>query len=155
MTENAHFVSVASFEDAREMLTFQPREPAVRGDPERVRLRIFVRDHKMRELAIADRSLEAYYDRFVFTQSRKGVDEARRLALDVSYGRDPRPGAIGGHAAKMYERGPEPEPGDPDARMPAVVTWHDGEMFFLLASGELPVQDLITIAQSIHSPRAT
>jgi hypothetical protein len=154
MTENLHFASVATLQDAREMLTFQPVEPMFTAGLTGARLRIFVRDHKMRELAIGERSLEAYYDRFVLTQSRKGMEEARRLALDVSYGRNPREGAIGGHAARIYELGPEPEPDDIDGRMPSVVTWHDGEMFFLIASGEMPVSELIPIAASIYAPRS-
>jgi hypothetical protein len=36
--------------------------------------------------------------------------------------------------------------------MPSVVTWHDGEMFFLIASGEMKVEELIPIAVSIYAP---
>ena len=154
MTENRHFASVPSWTAAREMLTFQPLEPAFTAGLGPPSFRIFIRDHKMRELAVGDRSLEVHYGRFVLSQSRKGVDEARRLALDVSYGREPHDGSVAGRAARVYELGPEPEPDDIDGRMPSVVTWHDGEMFFLIASGEMPVAELIPIAVSIY-PHST
>jgi hypothetical protein len=151
--ENPHFESAASWDAAREMLTFQPFQPAFTAGFELRSLRIHVRDHKMRELPIGERSLEVHYGPLVISQSGKGAEEARRLALDVSYGREPREGAIAGHVARIYDLGPEPEPDDIDGRMPSVVTWHDGEMFFLIASGELPVADLIPIAASIYDPR--
>jgi hypothetical protein len=135
------------------MLTFRPFEPAFTAGHELRSLRIYIRDHKMRELTVGERSLEVHYGKFVISQSRKGVEEARRLALDVSYGREPQEGSIGGHAARIYELGPDPEPDDIDGRMPSVVTWHDGEMFLLVASGELPVADLISIAASMYDPR--
>jgi|KBSSwiS6_1023812.scaffolds.fasta_scaffold03550_3 hypothetical protein len=153
MAENIHFAAVPDWKAAQAMLTFEPRQPTIPAGLEPARLRIFVRDHKMRELAVAERTLEAFYTGFVFTQSRKGVEEARRLALDVSYGRDRQEASIGGHAARAYELGPEPEPDDIDGRPPSVVTWHDGEMFFFLASGEMPVAELIPIAASIYAPR--
>jgi hypothetical protein len=153
VTTNHHFAGVSSWDAAREMLTFQPLQPAFTAGHELRSLRIYVRDHKMRELPIAERSLEVHYGQFVISQSRKGAEEARRLALDVSYGRDPQEGAIAGHAARIYELGPEPEPDDIDGRMPSVVTWHDGEMLLLIASGELPVADLIPIAASMYAPR--
>ena len=155
MAENPHFASADSWDAAREMLTFQPFEPAFTAGHELRSLRIYVRDHKMRELPIGERSLEVHYGQFVISQSRKSAEEARRLALDVSYGRDPREGAIAGHAARIYELAPEPEPDDIDGRMPSVVAWHDGEMVFLIASGELPVADLIPIAASMYAPRRT
>jgi hypothetical protein len=154
MSANQHFATVPDWVAAREMLTFTPFEPTFTAGLEREGLRIFIRDHKMRDVAVGDRSLEAHYGRFVLSQSRKGVHEARRLALDVSYGREPQDGAIAGHAARIYELGPDAEPDDIDGRMPSVVTWHDGEMFFLIASGELPVTDLIPIAASMYAPRS-
>ena len=152
MSANQHFASVPDLAAARGMLTFDPLEPTFTAGLEREGLRIFIRDHKLRDVAVSDRSLEAHYGRFVLSQSRKGVDEARRLALNVSYGRDPREAAIAGHPARIYELGPEPEPDDIDERMPSVVTWHDGEMFFLIASGEMPVEELVLIALSIYLP---
>ena len=109
MPENPHFASAASWDQAREMLAFQPFQPAFTAGHELRSLRIYVRDHTMRELAIGERSLEVHYGQFVISQSRKGADEARRLALDVSYGRGPQEGAIAGHAARIYELGPESE----------------------------------------------
>lgn len=136
------------------MLTFQPFEPTFAAGHELRSLRIFTRDHKMRELSVGERSLEAHYGPFVISQSRKGVEEARRLALDVSYGREPREGTIAGHAARIYELGPEPQPDDIDGRPPSVVVWHDGEMFFLIASGEMAVDELVPIAASMYASRS-
>ena len=133
------------------MLTFKPLEPKFTAGLKCEGLRIFIRDHKMRDVAVGDRSLEAHYGRFVFSQSRKGVNEARRLALEVSYGRGPQEALIAGHPGRAYERGPEPEPDDPDGRMPSVVTWHDSEMFFLIASEEMSVEELIPIAVSVYA----
>ena len=83
----------------------------------------------------------------MLSQARRSRREARRLALDVSYGADPQDVQIAGHAARLYEHGPEPD--DTDGRMPAVVTWSDGELFFLVASGELSTETLVTIATSL------
>jgi hypothetical protein len=151
MADEPHFLSAASWTAARTLLAFEPVEPAFTAGCDLKGLRIFVRDHTMRELPPGERSLEAYYERFVVSESRKGIEDARRLALDVRYGRDPREGAIAGHPARIYELGPEPEPEDIDGRPPAVVTWHDGEMFFLVASGELSAADLIPVAASMYA----
>lgn len=154
MPENPHFASAQSWDEARGMLTFRPFEPAFTAGRELASLRIHIRDHKMRELPIEQRALEVHYGPFVISQSRKGAEEARRLALDVSYGRNPREGSIAGRPARIYELGLEPEPDDLDGRPPSVVTWHDGEMFFLIASGEMPVDELIPIAASLYAPRS-
>lgn len=154
MGDNPHFASAPSWDAARELLVFQPLKPAFTGGRELQSLRIYVRDHKMRELPIGERTLEAHYGTFVISQAHKGVSEARRLALEVSYGGDPREASIAACAARAYELGPEPEPGDPDGRPPSVVTWHDAGMFLLVASGELPVAELIPIAASMYSARS-
>jgi hypothetical protein len=107
----------------------------------------------MRELPIEGRTLEAHYGGFVLSQSRRGADEARRLALDVSYGRAPHEAQIAGCTARVYERGPEPPPGDIDGPSPAVVTWHDADMFYLIASGGLTTDDLVRIAISLYAGR--
>ena len=60
------------------MLAFQPLEPAYTAGRRLRSLRIHVRDHKLRELPIHDRTLEADYGPFVLSQARRGVDEARR-----------------------------------------------------------------------------
>ena len=113
-------------------------------------IRIHVRDHKLRELSINDRTLEAHYGGFVLSQARKGTDEARRLALDVRYGSAGQGGQIAGHAARIYELGPEPVPDDIDGRSPAVVTWHDADLFFLVASDTMASRELVRIAISLY-----
>ena len=40
------------------------------------------------------------------------------------------------HTARIYELGPEPGPDDIDGRTPAVVTWHDADLFFLVGPQE-------------------
>jgi hypothetical protein len=132
------------------MLTFDPVEPKYTAGTSLQAIRIHVRDHKRRELAIADRTLEAHYGSFVVSQARKGVAEARRLAIDVKYGSAWRDASVGGCAGRAYELGPEPPPDDIDGRSPSVVTWHDGEMFHLIASGELTVDVLLRVAASIY-----
>ncbi len=150
MTSNPCFETVSSWKAAHAMLRFQPLEPKHTAGHRRRSIQIHVRDHKMRELPVDDRTLEAHYDAFVVTQSRKGKREARRWALDVRYGEAPREAQIAGHAAHVYELGPEPEPDDIDERNPAVVTWHDAEMFYLIASGEMSSDGLVRIANSLY-----
>ena len=150
MTENPHFQSARSFKAARAMLTFTPVEPKYTAKRKLQSIRIYVRDHKMRELAVGDRTLEAYYGSFSVSQARRGAAEARRLALEVPYGRSPKDVRIGKCAGRMYELGPEPEPDDIDGRMPAVVVWHDGEMHFLIASHEMAAGELAKIALSFY-----
>jgi hypothetical protein len=147
-----HFATAASLDAARALLTFEPVEPRDTAGRARPALRVHVRDHRRREIPVADRTLEAHYGSFVFTQSRKGAGEARRLALTVRYGPEPREAEILGRPARAYELGPEVPPDDVDGRSPAVVAWADGEMFYFLASGELPADDLIRIATSVHAP---
>jgi len=53
-------------------------------------------------------------------------------------------------AARMYELGPEPTKDDIDGRSPAVVTWHDEEMFYLIASTGMAAADLERIAGSLY-----
>jgi hypothetical protein len=154
MTANEHFASVPDLAAAREMLTFNPLEPTFTAGLARQGLRIFIRDHKKRDVPVSDRTLEAHYGRFVVTQSRHDVKEARRLALDVSYGREPREAMIAGHPARVYQLGPDPGPEDIDGPMPSVVTWHDGEMFFLIASHEMKVEELIPVAMSMYVSRS-
>lgn len=148
-TDNPHFETAASWDAARAMLTFTPRKPDRTAGHALQALRIHVRDHKMRDLPAADRTLEAHYGAFVFSQSRHSPEETRRLALGVSYGRDPRGARILGRDARLYELGPEPEPGDIDGRSPAVVAWHDAEMFYLIASDTMGSDELFAIAISV------
>jgi hypothetical protein len=150
MTSNPHFETAASWKAARAMLTFQPVQPKHTAGLRLQSIRVHVRDHKQRELRIGDRTLEAHYGGFVVSQSRRSVEEARRLALSVSYGLSPREARIGDHTARVYELGPEPPPDDIDGRSLAVVTWHDAEMFYLVASGEMPSDKLVRIAASMY-----
>ena len=90
MNDNPHFEKVASWKAARKLLDF---EPLVLGNKKKRRLQslyVYVRDHKQRELPTGDRSLEAYFDGFVYTQKQSTTAEARRLALSKSYGLEGR-----------------------------------------------------------------
>jgi hypothetical protein len=150
MTRSAHFQTVQDWADARPLLTFEPRQPRYTAGHDRQSLQIHVHDHKHRELAPEARTLEAHYGAFVISQARPGEDEARKRALDTSYGPTPREGQIAGHTARIYELGPEPPPDDVEGRSPAVVTWSEGPMFYLIASGELPATELMQISRSMY-----
>lgn len=150
-TTNSHFETAASWQAARALLSFQPLEPSNTGGLELVALRIHVRDHKNRELRVEDRTLEAHYGGFVLSQAWKGTSEARRLALAVPYGQGAQEARILGREARVYEPGPDVPPDDIDGRSPAVVTWCDGEMFYLIASGELATDLLLEIATSMYA----
>jgi len=156
MTGNQHFETARNWKAARALLTFDPVQPGYTAGLPLQSIRIHVRDHKLRELTVEERTIEAHYGGFVLSQARKGRAEARRLALDVPYGPAGSGVSIAGHPGRIYKLGPEPEPDDIDGRMPAVVVWHDGEMFYLIASGELPCDELTRIALSMYSrPRSS
>ena len=91
-----------------------------------------------------------HYGGFVLSQSRKGASEARRWALSVSYGAEAKSADVAGREGRMYPLGPVPEADDIDPRMPAVVTWCEGEMFYLVASDTLGPDDLLVIARSCY-----
>jgi uncharacterized protein len=148
---NPHFETASNWKAAREMLTFRPIQPRYTAGRALQFIRIHVRDHKGRELPIADRTLEAYYEVFTVSQARRGEVEARRLALSVPYGQHGQNTEIAGCSGRVYELGPEPEPTDIDGRMPAVVVWHDGEIFHLIASGEMESAELVRIARSLYA----
>jgi uncharacterized protein len=150
---NPHFATAASWDAAHVLVTFVPKVPKSTAEVASPALRVYVRDLKLRLVPVGERSLEAHYGRFVFTQALRTPEEARRLALDVSYGRAPQEASILGRPARVYELGPEPAAGDVDGRSPAVVAWHDGDLFYLLASGEMTADALMTIALSVHSER--
>ena len=61
MTSNPHFETAPSWKAARAMLTFRPLAPQDTGGLHLQSIQIHVRDHKLRELPIADRTLEAHY----------------------------------------------------------------------------------------------
>lgn len=147
---NPHFEAVNSMAEARPKLLFEPRQPLHTAGLVLQCINIYVRDHKQRQVAVAERSVEAHYGAFVVTQTWKGVDEARRWALDVAYGPDGRDARIAGHAARIYELGPQVPADDSDGRSPAVVTWHDGEMHYLIASDQLCRAELVRIADSLY-----
>jgi hypothetical protein len=149
---NPHFATVESWDAARALVAFAPRIPEATAGVVPV-LRVFVRDHKLRTVPVGERTLEADYGQFVFTQSRRTPEEAQRLALNVSYGRAPQEASIVGRPGRVYELGPEPTPDDIDGRSPAVIAWHDGEVFYLLASDEMTGPALMTIAMSVYSNR--
>ena len=154
VTINPHFESVESLRAARALLVFRPIEPRDTAGHAVQSIRIHVRDHKQRELAVEGRTLEVHYGAFVLSQAHRGASEARRLALDVSYGQEAQESRIAGHSARVYELGPVPAPDDIDGRAPSVVAWHDDEMFYLIASGEMPAERLVRIAESMYpSPR--
>ena len=150
MNDNPHFQKVASWKAARELLDF---EPLVLRDTKKRRLQslyVYVRNHKQRELPIGERSLEAYFDGFVFTQKKAGNAEARRLAISTSYGLEGHNTSVAKHPGRLYELGPVPPPDDIDGRSPAVIVWHDDGMFYLIASTEKPASELLRIAQSLY-----
>lgn len=144
MADNPHFDSVEDWADAETRLGFTPLCPA----SEPTALRIHVRDHKLREVAP---TLEAHFDRFVLSQARRHPAEARRLAHGERYGLAPMEIGIAGHDAMAYELGPAPAPDDIDPRSPAVVTWADDDLFVLLASDSMTVEELIEEARSLYS----
>jgi len=121
MTAKPQFETVLSWKAEQTMLAFQPREPDDTAGHGLQSLRIHLRDHKLRELSVADRKLEAHYVHFVISQARKGVKEAQRLARVVPYGSTGRDAQIGGCAARVYELGAEPPADDVDGRSPSVV----------------------------------
>lgn len=131
-------------------LSFRPVQPKDTLGQVVQSLRIHMRDHKQRELAVSARTLEAHYGSFVLSQAHKGIGEARHLALTTSYGPSPRDTDVAGHPGRIYDIGPEPPPDDIDGRMPSVVTWCDGAMFYLIASHDLAPPDLLRVAVSVY-----
>jgi hypothetical protein len=150
MPRNEHFHTIATWEEARTLLEFEPRRPRDTAGRRLQSLHVHIRDHKRRELAPEARTLEAHYGTFVVSQAQPGPEAARKRAIETSYGQTMREGEIAGHEARVYELGPEPPPNDIDGRSPAVVTWPDGPLFFLVASGELAASALERIARSMY-----
>ncbi len=147
---NPHFETASSWAAVRAMVAFIPVEPSDTAGFRLQSLRVHVMDHRLRRLAREARTLEAHYGGFVLSEALHAVDEARRLALDVPYGRDGRAQRIADREGRIYELGPEPEPDDIDGRPPAVVVWHDAGMLYLVASGTLPATRLLGIASSLY-----
>ena len=150
MPRNEHFHTVPTWAEARTLLEFEPRQPRDTAGRALQSLQVHIRDHKRRALAPDGRTLEAHYGAFVVSQSQPGSEAARRCAIETSYGLRKREGTIAGHDARIYELGPAPPADDIDGRSPAVVTWHEGPAFFLIASSELPAAALERIATSMY-----
>jgi hypothetical protein len=150
MPRNDHFHTVTTWAEARAFVAFEPKRPHDTGGRALRSLQVHIRDHKQRDLAPDQRTLEAHYDGFVLSQAQPGLEEARKRAIATSYGQAMREGNIAGHDARIYELGPEPPADDVDGRSPAVVAWYDGPIFFLIASSELSAVDLERIATSIY-----
>jgi hypothetical protein len=123
MTENPHFETASSWKMARAMLTFEPLKPAYTAGLHLQSIRIHVRDHKMR--VPGDWHLPYPTGAMGRTERLPDVPHASELGL-------------------------EPPPDDIDGRSPAVVLWHDGELFYLVASGSMPSDELVRIANSIY-----
>jgi len=148
--DNPHFEAAESWEPAAAEVAFIPRQPQYTGGHARRSIRIHVRDHKLRLLPVSERTLEAHYGAFVLSQARSGRVEAERRTLEVSYGRESKEATISGRPGRIYELGPDPGPDDIDGRNPAVVTWHDDEMHYMVASAELSAGTLLRIANSLY-----
>lgn len=146
MTDNPHFEKVDGWAGAELRLGFTPLRPS--GEP--VSLQIHVRDHKLR---LVEPTLEAHFGPYVLSQARREPAEARRLAYDESYGVSPRSVDIAGRPAIAHDLGALPDPSDVDPRSPAVVTWADGDIFVLLASESMAVDELIEEARSLYPAR--
>jgi hypothetical protein len=145
-----HFATVSDWKAAAALVSFTPRRLGNAGARQLRSLQVHIRDHRDRDVPVGDRTLEAHFGEFVFSQSQHSAAEARRKALETSYGTAARPGRVGGHEARLYELGPEVPPDDIDGRQPAVVTWHEGRMFFLLASVEMSCDALLGVAESLY-----
>ena len=151
MTDNPHFASIEGWADAEALIGFPPLQPSDTAGFMLDSLRVHVMDYRLRQLPPEERTLEAHYGGFVFTQSGPGREEARRLACDQSYGAEPKTATVGPHEARAYEAGPVPEPDDPAGQMPPIVAWADGDRFLFMAGVELELPALLRIAGSIYS----
>lgn len=149
---NPHFRPAASWAEAAELVGFAPRRPSSSRLTEPT-LRVHVEDHRRRDLPVGRRTLEALYGSFVLSQAHRGEREASRLALRTRYGAEARTVRVGGHEGRAYPQGPEVPKDDIDGRMPAVVTWAEGPIHFLVASGDLDLDELLSIAESLYGER--
>jgi hypothetical protein len=150
MVHNPHFAAVGSIDEAETLLTFCPSVPTFTAGCELDSIAVFVMDHRRREVPVEERSVELHYGRFVVSQQRPGIVEARRQALDLSYGTDPIDLQVSDGIGRGYQLGPEVANDDIDGRSPAVVVWANGDTFNLVASSELSLDVLIEIAVSLE-----
>lgn len=148
MAPNPHFVFVDSWGEAASVVGFRPHVPDFTVGFELSSLAIWVKDHKLREVSQARRSLEAHYGGFVLAQSKPGRRAAIELALETSYGSGPAPVRVGGCEGRCYPLGAPPD--DVDGRSPAVVVWADGPRLFMVASAELEADVLLDVATSLR-----
>ena len=146
---NPHFAAVDSIEAAEALLTFRPSVPEFTAGCELDSIAVFIMDHRRREVPAEKRSVELHYGRFAVSQQAPGPDEARRLALDVSYGRGPIEIQFPTGPGRAYEPGPPVPADDIDGRAPAVVVWAAGDRFNLVASSELELAVLVDVAGSM------
>jgi 3-oxoadipate enol-lactonase len=145
------FVTPLTWKDAARLVEFKPIVPRKTRGRQLKRFRVHIRDHKARDLPKRERTLEAYYDGFAFTQRLRSPDDARRDAMGPRYGPKTRDVVIGGHQGSMRELGPEVAPDDIDGRDSAIITWSDGPMFyFFFGSREMTLAELLPIARSLY-----
>lgn len=142
------FEVVDSWAAAAALVVFRPRAPRDTGGASVRERRVFVRDHRGRELPAAARTLDTDYGTWAFSQSQHTIDEARRLVFERSYGAASTPVTLASGPGRAYASGPAPAPGDADGQLPAVVVWHDGPMFYCVSSAVLPLDRLIAIGDS-------
>ena len=146
---NPHFQTVGSPAEAAEVVGFRPRLPTYTAGYSLNSLRIWSRDHRMRDVPIGERVVEAHYGAFVVSQSKPGRHRARAAALSTSYGTTAREIRVAGNEGRAYDLGPDVPEDDPDGRMPSVVAWCEGDYFYLVASGELEADELLPVAASL------
>ncbi|MGE0812414.1 MAG: ankyrin repeat domain-containing protein [Vicinamibacterales bacterium] len=143
------FEPVGSWAEAAALVTFTPRVPGPALGRRPDLLRVFVRDHRGRDVPPSRRTLEARFGDVWFSQSQHTPDEARRRALDTAYGRRSVPVAIGRLDGRAFPADRDVAPDDPDGPSPAVVAWADGPMCFLLVSPERSIDELTRMAGTI------
>jgi hypothetical protein len=145
VARSQHFEFPTTWSEARDLVVFGPIQLATVTQSELVSLAVHIRDHKRRDLPITDRTLEAYYDDFTFSQRMCATSkEAKRMAVEISYGPAPRKAIVGGGEARVYEGELD---SDDDEALPPVVVWHADEMFYLLAGRTLDAQALLQLAE--------
>ncbi len=151
------FVAVADWREGGALIELEPFEPRDTLGLTLHGLRVFVRDHKQREVPLEQRELAADYGegerRLVVTQARPGPAEARRKALDVRYGASPQPCTVAGREGRIYPLGPPVPDDDIDGRAPAVVVWCDEARLCLVASPCFEAGVLHRVAESMYAPR--
>ena len=153
MAHNPHFKSASDWKQAATLISFEPRRPKFTARFSLSSLSVYVMDHRKRQISKNRRSLEAHFNGgFVLDQKKaSSANEAKRMALSTGYGPSAETIQIAGHEGRSYELGPEPPPDDPDGRMPAVVAWHEEDLFFLIASTQLKAEVLLRVAESMYA----